>query len=135
MNPLFPKWIRRRFPLLLLAYVELLRVDMQLAFRGFPSVHARVRNFERREQPLNPRTTDEVCRSVDIACVLYFKEVRCLQRSAATTCLLREHGVRAQMVIGVQQWPFRAHAWVEVEHRIVNDKSYMTEIYGVMERC
>lgn len=135
MKPNFGERIRMTFPLLLLAYFELLRVDVQLAFRGFQKVHSRVRNFERKQRPLKTRATDEICRSVDVASVLYFKEVRCLQRSAATTCLLREHGIPAEMVIGVQQWPFRAHAWVEVKHRIVNDKSYMTEIYGVMERC
>jgi hypothetical protein len=31
--------------------------------------------------------------------------------------------------------PFKAHAWVEVERQIVNDKSYMAEVYMVIERC
>jgi Transglutaminase-like superfamily len=39
------------------------------------------------------------------------------------------------MVIGVQQLPFVAHAWVEVESRVVNDKPYISEIYSVLSRC
>src|SRR6267142_2468310 len=35
------------------------------------------------------------------------------------------------MVIGAQQMPFKAHAWVEVDGRVVNDKPY-TE--GITER-
>jgi hypothetical protein len=39
------------------------------------------------------------------------------------------------MVIGAQQTPFIAHAWVEVDGRVVNDKAYMPEIYAVLDRC
>jgi hypothetical protein len=39
------------------------------------------------------------------------------------------------MVVGVQQIPFLAHAWVELEGRVVNDKPYMSEIYLTLSRC
>ena len=70
-----------------------------------------------------------------MACIWYWKEVLCLQRSAATACLLKRHGVPAQMMIGAQQMPFKAHAWVEVDGRVVNDKPYMREMYAVLDRC
>jgi hypothetical protein len=72
---------------------------------------------------------------MDLACVFYFKRVLCLQRSAATTVLLRRHGWNAEMVIGVQLMPFQSHAWVEVQSRVVNDKPYVTEIFQVLDRC
>jgi Transglutaminase-like superfamily len=59
----------------------------------------------------------------------------CLQRSAATTLLMRRHGWEAEMVIGVQLLPFKSHAWVESKGVIVNDKPYMLDIYHVLERC
>ena len=34
-----------------------------------------------------------------------------------------------------QQMPFKAHAWVEVEDRVVNDKPYTPEMYAVLDRC
>ena len=70
-----------------------------------------------------------------MACIWYWKQVLCLQRSAATACLLKHHGVAAQMVIGAQQMPFKAHAWVEVGGRVVNDKPYTPEMYSVLDRC
>jgi len=79
--------------------------------------------------------TEKVCAAVDMACIWYWKEVLCLQRSAATACLLKQCGVAAQMVIGAQQMPFKAHAWVEVEGRVVNDKPYVRDMYAVLERC
>jgi len=120
------------FSLLLRAYIALLRMDLQLAFRGFPSLHRTVR-----ELPVKAGngTVDEICRAADLACVFYFKQVLCLQRSAATTALLRRCGIPAQMVIGVQVCPFRAHAWVEVAGQVVNDKPYVSERYLVMDRC
>ena len=36
---------------------------------------------------------------------------------------------------GVQKLPFKAHAWVEVDGRVVNDKPYMREMYTVLDRC
>jgi hypothetical protein len=76
----------------------------------------------------------ELCRAVDLACIWYGKTVLCLQRSAAATCLLRRHGIPAQLVIGTQQIPFNAHAWVEVEGQVVSDRPYMHEMYAVLER-
>jgi hypothetical protein len=37
-------------------------------------------------------------------------------------------------VIGIQQIPFNAHAWVEVEGQVVNDRPYMQKMYAVLER-
>ena len=78
---------------------------------------------------------ERICAAVDMACIWYWKEVLCLQRSAVTACLLKRHGVPAQMVIGAQQIPFRAHAWVEVDGSVVNDKPYTPEMYAVLDRC
>jgi hypothetical protein len=41
----------------------------------------------------------------------------------------------AELVIGVQPCPYRAHAWVELSGRVVNDKSYTSEMYTVIDRC
>jgi hypothetical protein len=49
--------------------------------------------------------------------------------------LLKSYGVPARMVIGARQMPFRAHAWVEVNGRVVNDKPYVREMYAVLDRC
>jgi hypothetical protein len=83
----------------------------------------------------SPDAIEQTCAAVDMACIWYWKEALCLQRSAATACLLKRNGVPAQMVIGAQQMPFRAHAWVEVEGRVVNDKPYTPEMYAVLDRC
>ena len=127
---------KRGFVLLVLrAFVELLRVDMMLRLKGFPVVRDYVQHVSVNGHRVNPRADAEISRAVDLACVFYFKEVRCLQRSAAAVALLRKEGLSAEMVIGVQTCPYRAHAWVELSGRVVNDKSYAPEMYVAIDRC
>jgi hypothetical protein len=83
---------------------------------------------------LRPASAD-LCHAMDLACILYFKPVRCLQRAAATTMLLRRYGWAAEMVIGAQVLPFKSHAWVEIDASVINDKPYMLDIYRVLKRC
>jgi hypothetical protein len=121
--------------LVLKAYLKLIRFELYIARTNFAGLYTKVREHAvARTAPTSP-TVEQVCGAVDLACIWYWKEALCLQRSAATACLLKEYGLPAQMVIGAQQLPFRAHAWVEVDGRIVNDKPYMSEIYAVLDRC
>jgi hypothetical protein len=117
------------------AYVSLLRFEASLVRGRFDSLYDKVRNHPVSKCPRDEETTARVCQAVDLACIWYWKQVLCLQRSAATVCLLRDNGVFAELVIGAQHMPFRAHAWVEVQGRIVNDKAYTSEIYAVLDRC
>jgi hypothetical protein len=109
--------------------------DFLMHVRGFSRIHKAVR--EQRLHPLvKPEVTSaELCHAVDLACVFYFKRVLCLQRSAATAVLLRRHGWKAELVIGAQLMPFKAHSWVEVDSCVVNDKLYMTDVFQILERC
>lgn len=120
--------------LVLRAYFWLVRFDFCIARGDFAGVYQRVRNCPAAGNGA-PAAIEQVCSAMDMACIWYWKEVLCLQRSAATTCLLRHCRVAAQMVIGAQQMPFKAHAWVEVDGRVVNDKPYAPEIYAVLDRC
>lgn len=123
-------------PLLVLqAYLQLIHFDLYLARKSFIALYRKVRNSPIRTNPGSPHSVEQICSAIDIACIWYWKEVLCLQRSAASTCLLRRYGVSAQLVIGVQQLPFKAHAWVEVDGSVVNDRPYTREMYAILDRC
>ena len=121
--------------LVLQAYLKLIQFDLYLARKDFATVYNKVRHYPIANKASSSNAVQLICSAVDMACIWYWKEARCLQRSAATACLLKRYGVTAQMVIGAQQMPFKAHAWVEVDGRVVNDKPYIPEIYGVLDRC
>ncbi len=122
-------------PLGLQAYVKLIHFDFYLARKNFSALYGKVRSYPVGKNQASPNIVERVCQAVDMACIWYWKEVLCLQRSAVATCLLKKYGVPAQMVIGAQQMPFKAHAWVEVDGRVVNDKSYTPGMYAVLDRC
>ena len=119
--------------LLLRAYALLLSFERNMSRHNFQGIYRRV---ERRkiQSPRPASPSEDACHALNVACVLYFKEVQCLQRSAALVCLLRDLGIPATLVIGAQQLPFRAHAWVEVNRRVVNDSVSAVELYGVLDR-
>jgi len=124
-----------RVGLVLEAYLNLIRFDLYLGQNDFESLYNKVREYRTRKIAAPPGSVESICSAVDMACIWYWKEALCLQRSAATVCLLRKYGVSANLVVGAQQMPFKAHAWVEVDGRVVNDKQYIGELYATLDRC
>ena len=121
--------------LVLKAYLKLIYFDLYLARGNFSALYDKVRGYPTGKKAEAADAIEKICSAVDMACIWYWKEALCLQRSAATACLLRRYGIPARMVIGAQQMPFKAHAWVEVNGRVVNDKTYTPEMYAVLDRC
>lgn len=121
--------------LVLRAYLKLVHFDLLLARGNFAVLYRKVRNYPMGDTAEPRPAVEQICAAMDMACIWYWKEVLCLERSAVTVCLLKRYGIPAQMMIGTQQMPFRAHAWVEVNGRIVNDKPYIREIYDVLDEC
>jgi transglutaminase superfamily protein len=117
------------------AFWQLLRFQFYLVRGDFAVLHKKVRECPCDIDESAKDRIGGICRAIDVACVCYPKSVLCLQRSSATACLLRRYGVPAKMVVGVQKLPFNAHAWVEVDGHVVNDKPYTSEMYIVLDRC
>ena len=81
--------------LVLRAYWRLIQFDLYLARGNFKALYEKVR-FHPISKGVPPVVaTEQICAAVDLACIWYWKEVLCLQRSAATACLLKSYGVPA----------------------------------------
>src|SRR6266850_2979486 len=117
------------------ALIGLIAYDLLLLGRDFATLHRIVRSWKVRNTEVSLDVISQVCDAVNRACIWYPKRALCMQRSSVTTCLLRSYGVPAEMVIGAQKLPFKAHAWVEVGGRAVNERTDVQAIYGVWERC
>jgi prolyl oligopeptidase len=117
------------------AFYDLFRTEWRMWRSGFTGIHDLLRKTSARPAGSNSVTPEQACEAVDMACVLYFKNVLCLQRSAATALVLRRHGFAARLVIGAGILPFKSHAWVELDGMVVNDKSYIPELYRELDRC
>ena len=117
------------------AFYELLAHDIFVRRNpSFSALHELVRTAPVRPSEPPPDAIERVKAAIDEACVWYPRRAVCLQRSVVAVMLLRRLGVHAQLVYGVQQLPFKAHAWVEVAGSVVNDRPEVRQEYCVMER-
>jgi hypothetical protein len=114
---------------------ELAAADFTLAFGNFAALRRRVGNERLRSRSDDACVVERVCRAVRIASVWYYKPVLCLQRSAVTACMLKRRGVNAHMVVGAMRVPLRAHAWVRVEDRIVDERPDVAAKFAVLDDC
>ena len=117
------------------ALLTLFAYDVLSTFCRFETIYSMVKDWKVTGTAAGQDTIDRVCMAVNYACIWYPKQALCLQRSFVTTYLLRKHGVPAHMVLGAQKLPFKAHAWVEVDGRAINERSNVQATYAVWDRC
>jgi len=117
------------------ALLGLMAYDLLVLCGNFSTLHYKVRRWPVSHSRSLKHTTDQVCAAVNRACSWYPKRSLCLQRAAVTACLLRSCGIPADMVLGAQKIPFKAHAWVEVGGRAINELSDVQRVYCVWEKC
>lgn len=113
----------------------LMAYDVLSAICSFQTLYATVKQWKVARSFAGQDTIDRVCKAVNYACAWYPKQVLCLQCAFVTAYLLRKKGVPAQMILGAQKLPFKAHAWVEVEGRAINERSNVQATYAVWDRC
>ena len=101
------------------ALYQIVRHDAVLRLRGSGRTLQQVSRQCVAARPGSQELEQAICEAVLLATCLYWKPVLCLQRSVCTARLLRKHGVNARLVIGYRPAPFFAHAWVEVDGRVV----------------
>lgn len=117
------------------AFFGLSAFALLLRFRGFQALIDKVETWPTTEpHTTDPDTCRRVCAAVNRAQVYYPKKAMCLQHSAVVTCLLRRRGVPAEMVLAAQEFPPKAHAWVEVAGAVVNDFKQVKTRYRELKR-
>ena len=117
------------------ALCGLLVYDVLNTFCNFQTIHSTIRHWKVARRPSDKDTVARVCQAINYACIWYPKRALCLQRSFVTTYLLRKSGMPAQLLMGAQKVPFKAHAWVEIEGGAINERSNVQATYAVWERC
>lgn len=65
-------------------------------------------------------------------CYYSLWEVKCLEWSLVLTNLLLREGLNPKLTIGVQNIPFKAHAWVELDGEIIQDDSSLPNNLSVI---
>jgi len=127
---------RNRALPLLAALWELFRYEFEMFLFGFGRTQATLAQAN----PLSrwcrqPAEAEErIQAGLALACSLYWKPVRCLQRSVVLARLLRRSGITAGVAIGYRPDPFFSHAWVEIGGRVVNDSQAYAQRMCILHR-
>lgn len=117
------------------AFAFLVCVDLSMRLAPFGRVYDMVRKTPTRPREPGPQALARICRATDEAARFYFKRAWCLQRSAACVLMLRrDGGIPAELVLGVRTFPFEAHAWVELDGRVLNDELDHVGRFLVLDR-
>jgi transglutaminase-like putative cysteine protease len=69
---------------------------------------------------------------VAVAAAFFPGRAVCLEQSLALYLLLRGRGVPAELRLGVQVYPFYAHAWVELHGEPVNEDRETVEKFRML---
>jgi hypothetical protein len=127
--------LRVRAMLLVQAYLLLIRFDYYIATADLEGLRASVHRKRAAHTRRDQLSIGRIIWAMDLASVFYCKQVLCLQRAAATTCLMRKSGIGAELVLGAQMVPFKAHAWVEIDGEVVGERSDLPASIAVLDRC
>lgn len=108
-------------------------VDLSLRVFGF----ARVTRFVKRKKISIPRYPDRslvdgVLRQVVAATAIYPGRSMCLEQSMLVFFLLRRREIDAHLRLGVQHYPFAAHAWVEIDGVAVTESPEVVSRFVLM---
>ena len=135
-NPGRPGALRQKAEIII-AFVGLVFIDIVLKIIGFRTFYNVMKRWPTlRRRPQDHSQIWRICSAVDRAANFYFKHAWCLQRSAVGVCLLRLRGFPAELVIGARKTPFYAHAWVEMNGKVLNDdEETIRSLFAVLERC
>jgi hypothetical protein len=96
--------------------------DVGLRVLGF----ARVLRIARwcagqRQVPFDRQLIDRTLHSVIVATAFYPGRSKCLEQAVATFILLRRRGAPVNIRLGVQPYPFIAHAWLELNGQPITE--------------
>ena len=114
--------------------LALLAVRARLKARGFgPSVAwARRHGAQGAGAGLAPEEVERAAYHVAVAAAFFPGRAVCLEQSLALYVLLRRRGVPAELRLGVQVYPFYAHAWVELHGEPLNEDRETVEKFRAL---
>ncbi len=119
-------WLELRYLLLSLILIPLTRLSINRW--GLQRVHLWLWRHIPQHSAKNPALTEKklirLCRVMTKGANLSFIHTTCLHRSLTICWLLQRRGIGCELHIGVtrQNGIFAAHAWVEKDGTVLNDK-------------
>jgi hypothetical protein len=115
------------------AYFYLVKVFFDMKLRGLNYLIQKIRSHKKVVGSEVEDISDLVV-ALNKACFYFPIRVKCLEWSFALYFLARKYSVNCQFVVGLQNYPFKSHAWIEYKNRIVADSPTLNEALAIIIR-
>ncbi len=106
------------------AFMTLLRVNFCIKLKGFYAAVQLLKKARRKHETYhipNDEDLSELAKIINKACLIYPTRTKCLEWAMTFVLLALEQKWKCNLEIGVQNYPFLAHAWVECNGKVVMD--------------
>lgn len=116
------------------ALLRLIQVNLYIKFFGF---HRTVCLIKRACKDIQYKIPDDedlrwLAGIVNKACLIYPNRTKCLEWAMTYVLLALKKGWKCNLEIGVQNYPFMAHAWVECDGKVVMDSQDIRKGLGII---
>jgi len=117
------------------ALITLIKVNFYIKFRGlYPAIQLIKKSCKNQSNYSIPQDKElrELANVVNKACLMYPTRTKCLEWAMTYVLLALKRGWRCNLEIGVQNYPFMAHAWVECDGKVIMDSQDLREGLGII---
>lgn len=130
------KYIKRSSPTQFIsAFLSVLNVNLTIRIFGLYRMICQVRKNGKKFIPRAWVEEDiwSTVNALNTACYFFPTRNKCLKWSLALAKLLLNKGIKCNVIIGIQNYPFIAHAWVELEDKtVVADDNQLPHNLGII---
>lgn len=112
------------------ALVTLLKVNFYIKIKGFYSIIQLIKKSQKTQSNyIIPQDEDlkNLANTVNKACLIYPTRTKCLEWAITFILLALKQKWKCNLEIGVQNYPFLAHAWVECNGKVIMDSQDLRE--------
>lgn len=117
------------------ALLTLIKVNLYIKVRGFYSTIQLIKKAKKNNKAYIVPFMEELwdlANIVNKACLIYPSRTKCLEWAATFVLLALKRGWKCNLEVGVQNYPFMAHAWVECDGQVVMDSQELREGLGII---
>jgi hypothetical protein len=119
----------------LMALMTLIKVNFYIKIRGFYStIHLIKKSRKSNVNYIIPSSEDlqYLTTIINQACLIYPSRTKCLEWAITFVLFALKLCWKCNLEIGVQNYPFMAHAWVECNNKIVTDVQDLREKMSII---
>ncbi len=127
--PLENKKMKLNLPVLE-ALITLVKVNFYIRIRGFyRAIQLITKSHKAQLSYIIPETAEleNLARIVNKACLIYPTRTKCLEWAMTFVFLALKRKWKCNLEVGVQNYPFMAHAWVECDGKVIMDSQDLRE--------